>query len=107
MKPYVICDMVTSVDGRILSSRWWPAGAGGGLFEHLHERLGDDARLIGSVAGQQYAKAEAYPDQIGQVYPSEPWFAWRGLAPLSTSERLTRSRARGPRQVPSWVSNPA
>src|ERR1700737_1590164 len=26
MKPYVICHMVSSVDGRILSSRWRPKG---------------------------------------------------------------------------------
>jgi len=28
------------VDGRILSSRWWPQSVGAGLFERLHELLG-------------------------------------------------------------------
>jgi riboflavin biosynthesis pyrimidine reductase len=44
MKPYVICHMVSSVDGRILSSRWRPKGVDtAGLFERLHELLGGDA----------------------------------------------------------------
>jgi hypothetical protein len=42
MKPYVICHMNASVDGRILGSRWRPAeNRMPGLFEHLHEQLGD------------------------------------------------------------------
>ena len=51
MKPYVICHMVASVDGRILSSRWRPKGVGTGLFERLHELLGGDAWLVGRVTG--------------------------------------------------------
>ena len=36
MKPYVICHMVSSVDGRILPSRWWPKGIDtAGLFERF------------------------------------------------------------------------
>ena len=41
MKPYVICHMNSSVDGRILGRRWRPNENGmGGLFERLHEELG-------------------------------------------------------------------
>jgi riboflavin biosynthesis pyrimidine reductase len=75
MKPYVVCHMVASVDGRILSSRWRPQGVGTGLFERLHERLGGDAWLVGRVTGQEFAMAEAYPDYTDQTYPREPWFA--------------------------------
>ena len=77
MKPYVICHMVSSVDGRILSSRWRPKGVGTGLFERLHELLGGDAWLVGRVTGQEFAKPEAYPDHTDQAYPREPWFARR------------------------------
>jgi riboflavin biosynthesis pyrimidine reductase len=77
MKPYVICHMVASVDGRILSSRWRPEGVGTGLFERLHERLGGDAWLVGRVTGQEYAKAEAYPNYTDQTHLREPWFARR------------------------------
>ena len=77
MKPYVICLMVASIDGRTWSSRWRPQGAGAGLFERLHDRLGCDAWLIGRVTGSEYATAEAYPDQTDQSFPREPWFATR------------------------------
>ena len=41
MKPYVICHMNASIDGRILGSRWRPAeNRMPGLFERLHEELG-------------------------------------------------------------------
>jgi riboflavin biosynthesis pyrimidine reductase len=78
MKPYVICHMAASVDGRILSSRWRPKGVDtAGLFERLHELLGGDAWLVGRVTGQEFAKTEAYPDHTDQTYPREPWFARR------------------------------
>jgi hypothetical protein len=48
-----------------------------GLFERFQELLGGDAWLVGRVTGQEYAKAEAYPDHTGHTYPREPWFARR------------------------------
>jgi riboflavin biosynthesis pyrimidine reductase len=78
MKPYVICHMNSSVDGRILGSRWRPAeNRMTGLFERLHEELGGGSWLIGRVTGSEYAKADSYPDRTGQTYPREPWFAQR------------------------------
>ena len=51
MKPYVICHMNASVDGRILGSRWRPAeNRMAGLFERLHEQLGGGSWLIGRDA---------------------------------------------------------
>lgn len=81
MKPYVICHMVTSIDGRVWASRWRPAeNRAPGLFERLHDRLGGGSWLIGRVTGSEYAKAEAYPDDTGQTYPRGPWFARRDAA---------------------------
>jgi riboflavin biosynthesis pyrimidine reductase len=78
MKPYVICHMNASVDGRILGSRWQPADNRlPGLFERLHERLGGGSWLIGRVTGSEYAKADAYPDHTNEIYPREPWFTRR------------------------------
>jgi riboflavin biosynthesis pyrimidine reductase len=78
MKPYVICHMVASVDGRTLTSRWHPQNAERRrLFEPLHDRLGVDAWLVGRVTGQEYAKRDAYPDRTTQRYPREAWFARR------------------------------
>ena len=81
MKPYVICHMVTSIDGRVWASRWRPAGnREAGLFERLHDRLGGGSWLIGRVTGSEYAKGTAYPDHADQTYPREPWFARRDAA---------------------------
>jgi riboflavin biosynthesis pyrimidine reductase len=79
MKPYVICHMVASLDGRTLISRWQPEDARRrDLFEPLHDQLGADAWLIGRVSGQGYAKRDAYPDHANQRYQREAWFARRG-----------------------------
>ena len=81
MKPHVICHMVSSVDGRILSSRMRPKGANsGGLFERLHDELKGDAWLIGRVTGREFAKRESYPAQAVQAFPREHWFARRDAA---------------------------
>ena len=95
MKPYVICHMIASVDGRILGSRWRPAeNRMAGLFERLHEQLGGGSWLIGRVTGSEYARAKAYPDHTGQIYPREPWFTRRGL-PLTGLRSMRRARSHG------------
>jgi riboflavin biosynthesis pyrimidine reductase len=78
MKPYVICHMNSSVDGRILGSRWRPSeNRMAGLFERIHEELSGGSWLIGRVTGSEYAKAQAYPSHADQTYPRECWFARR------------------------------
>ena len=84
MKPYVICHMVTSVDGRIWGSRWRPrANVVPNLFERLHDQLvaevgGGGSWLCGRVTAQEFAKGTApqYPPS-DQVFPRENWFARR------------------------------
>ena len=81
MKPYVICHMNTSIDGRTWGSRWRPAeNRMAGLFESIHEQLGNGSWLIGRVTGSEYAKAHTYPDHPGEVFPREPWFVRRDAA---------------------------
>jgi riboflavin biosynthesis pyrimidine reductase len=81
MKPYVICHMVCSVDGRIWGSRWRPkANVVPGLFERLHDQLvgqfGGGSWLCGRVTAQEFAKGGAYPP-TDQAFSREPWFARR------------------------------
>ena len=78
MKPYVICHMVSSVDGRILGSRWRPSGnRDAGLFERLHDQLAGDAWLVGRVTGKEFSKRDTYPAAARQSYPRQHWFAQR------------------------------
>jgi riboflavin biosynthesis pyrimidine reductase len=79
MKPYVICHMVMSVDGRIWGSRWRPkANVVPGLFEKLHDQLvgqpGGGSWLCGRVTAQEFAKGTTYPPS-DQVLPRKAWFA--------------------------------
>jgi riboflavin biosynthesis pyrimidine reductase len=76
MKPRVICLMAASVDGRTLSSRWRPKGAGD-LFEQVHDELAADAWLVGRVTGQEFAKGKPYPSSTKEMFPRESWFARR------------------------------
>src|SRR5690349_18284769 len=81
MKPYVISHMNTSIDGRTWGSRWRPAeNRLAGLFERIHEQLGNGSWLIGRVTGSEYAKADAYPDHPDEVFPREAWFVRRDAA---------------------------
>lgn len=83
MKPYVLCHMVTSVDGRIWGSRWRPKGnVVPNLFERLHdqlvEELGGASWLCGRVTAQEFArgKGKVYPP-TAETFPRENWFAQR------------------------------
>jgi riboflavin biosynthesis pyrimidine reductase len=76
MKPYVICHMVSSVDGRILPDRWHPGFEERGVYERLHNELGCNAWLVGRVTGQEFASREApYPSYAGVPFGREKWFA--------------------------------
>jgi riboflavin biosynthesis pyrimidine reductase len=92
MKPYVICHMVTSVDGRIWGSRWRPrANVVPNLFEKLHDRLveerGSASWLCGRVTAQEFArgKGKVYPPTT-ETFPRETW-----LAPATANGREAKA----------------
>ncbi|UYN93223.1 MAG: dihydrofolate reductase family protein [Enhydrobacter sp.] len=83
MKPYVLCHMVSSVDGRIWGSRWRPrSNVVPNLFETLHDRLvaehGGGSWLCGRVTAQEFArgKGKVYPP-TAETFARENWFARR------------------------------
>ena len=76
MKPYVICLMHSSLDGRTHPSRWRPKGAGTDWFEKIHEELGGDAWAIGRITGAEFAKGQPYP-ATNEKLARENWFARR------------------------------
>lgn len=80
MRPYVICHMCTSIDGRILVNRWprLPAvGSGAQLFERTAASFGVPAWLVGSTTLREFAgRARALPRARARVprvdYVAEP-----------------------------------
>jgi riboflavin biosynthesis pyrimidine reductase len=77
MKPYVICLMTSSVDGRTHHNRWRPKGAGSEWFERIHDELGGDAWLVGRVTGSEFAKGKPYPTTTNATVSRENWFERR------------------------------
>jgi 2,5-diamino-6-(ribosylamino)-4(3H)-pyrimidinone 5'-phosphate reductase len=58
MRPYVICHMCTTIDGKILTERWGrlPGGqAGAKLFERTANRFGVPAWLVGTTTMREFA----------------------------------------------------
>jgi hypothetical protein len=57
MKPYIVCHMNTSADGRTWSSRWRLAeNRMAGRFERIHNQLGNGPWLIGRATGSEAAR---------------------------------------------------
>src|SRR3954462_5271198 len=77
MKPYVVCLMHSSLDGRPHPSRWRPKGAGTDWFEKIHDELDGDAWVIGRVTGSGLRKGKPYPATASEKLPRENWFARR------------------------------
>lgn len=76
MKPYVICHMMTTVDGRILPDQWYPPFRDTGIYERIHGELGGDAWLVGRITGQEFAKRDApYPEITNTSFARQDWLA--------------------------------
>lgn len=66
MKPYVVCLMETSLDGRLHPSRFTASPQGGRadwgrLYEQVHSKLKADAWLVGRVTMAEMAKGVLHP----------------------------------------------
>ncbi|RAU45542.1 MULTISPECIES: dihydrofolate reductase family protein [unclassified Pseudomonas] len=63
MKPYVICHMMSSLDGHALTDGWDRAfkKAAGDLYERLAQTFEFDAWICGRVTMQEIAHDEGYP----------------------------------------------
>jgi riboflavin biosynthesis pyrimidine reductase len=79
MRPHIICHMASSIDGRILPSRWRPSGYDvRGPYERLHDEFGGDAWLVGRVTAQEFATGQSYPTYDGPSFVRDSWIAKRG-----------------------------
>lgn len=66
MKPYVICHMVSSLDGRLHPSRWTASPDGtraqwSTAYQQVHEALEGDAWMVGRVTMAEMTKATPHP----------------------------------------------
>lgn len=85
MKPYVICHMLSSVDGRLAPSRWSksPDGARSdwsGLYAALHEQLECQAWIVGRVTMAEMTGAGPHVPAQGGIAERPSRFANRGAA---------------------------
>ncbi|MFF7709388.1 dihydrofolate reductase family protein [Pseudomonas sp. NPDC007930] len=80
MKPYVICHMMSSLDGHALTDGWERPfkQAAGELYETLAEGFGFDAWACGRVTMQEIAHDEGYPSGLARApIPRENHWAVR------------------------------
>lgn len=66
MKPYIVCHMITSLDGRILPSRWTRSPDGdrstwSAAYGAIHERLETQGWIVGRVTMAEMSRAKAHP----------------------------------------------
>jgi hypothetical protein len=85
MKPYVICHMVASLDGRINSGKWSRSPDGDGktwsaLYEEVHETLAGDAWLVGRVTMEEMADGK--PHAPAPSRPLSRTISRRALNPM-------------------------
>lgn len=78
MKPYVICHMVTSVDGKILGDRWGKLPGGtttSELFESTAESFGIPSWLVGTITMREFMGKDAPLERTRERIPREDHLA--------------------------------
>jgi riboflavin biosynthesis pyrimidine reductase len=96
MKPYVICHMMSSVDGRIDAARW--PGDIGKDYEPIHDILAGDAWIVGRTTMEEFAKGEP-----GSGLPTTPLPRTTHVATTATGYAI----ALDPKGKLHWSSNTA
>ncbi len=79
-RPYVICHMVPSVDGRIVTTRWPAPGRLHSEYERTAAQLDGDGWIIGRISMEPYAGRAALPRGRSARIPRTDFVA-RGDAP--------------------------
>ncbi len=82
-RPFIICHMMISLDGRIHQRRWTKSPDGersdwSKLYEQVHETLKGDAWLVGRVTMAEMSKAAPHPPASAGQIDRPHYFAHRG-----------------------------
>ncbi|GAO01398.1 RibD family protein [Anaeromyxobacter sp. PSR-1] len=80
-RPYVICHMGPSVDGRIVTDRWPGSARLSAEYERIHRALAADAWIIGRVSMEPYAGRAPLPPGGRRVRIPRTDFVARADAP--------------------------
>lgn len=88
MKPYIICHMITSLDGGLHPSRWTESPDGdrrswSSAYEDIHKQIGADAWMVGRVTMAEMSKAS----------PHQPPAPYDVARPLHVARRDAESYA--------------
>jgi 2,5-diamino-6-(ribosylamino)-4(3H)-pyrimidinone 5'-phosphate reductase len=65
-RPHVICHMMTSIDGRIVPSRWPNLGDGRREYERVHAAIGADAWMCGRITMEPFAGAMRSESEVAR-----------------------------------------
>lgn len=83
MRPYIICHMTTSIDGRLHPSRFTDAAAGispevlSGHYEDVAERFGAEGWIVGRKTMEELAKGKERAIGNAPALPREPFLGAR------------------------------
>ncbi len=86
MKPYVICHMCTTIDGRILGDRWGRLPGpkdGGNLFETTAASFGIGAWLVGTTTMKEFAGRNVKLPRAGRPIPRRDHIAEKNARRLA------------------------
>ena len=72
MRPYIICHMITSLDGSLHPSRWTKSPDGdkskwSTTYENIHKKLDARAWMVGRVTMAEISKAGPHPSSAASV----------------------------------------
>src|SRR4051812_34298510 len=80
MKPYVVCHMVSSIDGKLHPSQFTASPDGtkadwSGAYEEIHDKLKADAWIVGRITMAEMAKGSPHPPTSQATVPRPHHFA--------------------------------
>src|SRR5438477_8276093 len=77
MKPYVICHMMPSVDGRLRTDRWDVPEAGHEEYERTADSYRADAWICGRKTMEEFAGGRATATSVREKIPREDFVVLR------------------------------
>ncbi|WP_313685034.1 RibD family protein [Pantoea sp.] len=75
MKTEIILHMMSSIDGRIVTSGWPEAFDIGELYEDIHTQLKGDSWIVGPTTMAEFANGAPAPVTANKAFPRETWKA--------------------------------